>query len=77
MNINYWKKWIKKAGVRCVKTMSQSALTLIGSDVVNIVNLNWEYILGACAMTGLLSLLTSLKGLPELNTDTESEEESE
>lgn len=60
------KKWFKAAGVRAIKTIAQAAITLIGSDVVNIVSLDWKYIVGACATCGLLSLLTSIKGLPEV-----------
>lgn len=60
------KKWLKAAGIRAVKTMAQAAVTLIGTDMVNIVTLDWKYILGACATMGVLSILTSLAGLPEV-----------
>lgn len=60
-----WIDWSKKAGIRAIKTMAQSALTLVGSDMVNIVSLDWKYILGACATMGVISLLTSIVGIPE------------
>ena len=60
-------KWLKAAGRRAIKTMAQAAVTLIGTDMVNIVSLDWKYILGACATMGALSICTSLAGLPELN----------
>ena len=59
-------KWWKAAGRRAVKTMAQAAVTLIGTDMVNIVSLDWKYILGACATMGILSICTSLAGLPEV-----------
>lgn len=65
------KEWLIKAGVRAAKTVAQAGITLIGSDMVNIVDLDWSYILGACATTGILSLLFSVKGLPELETNKE------
>lgn len=64
-----FKKWLMKAGIRAMKTVAQTGITLIGSDMVNIVDLDWTYILGACATAGLLSLLFSIKGLPELEEE--------
>ena len=58
-------KWFKAAGKRAIKTMAQAAVTLIGTDMVNIVSLDWKYILGACATMGVVSICTSLAGLPE------------
>lgn len=60
------KEWFKKAWIRAVKTTAQTAITLIGSDLVNIVSLDWKYIIGACATTGILSILTSIAGIPEV-----------
>lgn len=59
-------EWWKKAGVRAIKTMAQGAITLIGSDKVNIVSLNWGAIIGICATMGLLSILSSVAGIPEV-----------
>lgn len=63
------KKWLKAAGIRALKTVAQTAVTLIGSDLVNIVSLDWTYILGACATTGVLSICMSVAGLPEVNDE--------
>ena len=60
------KDWFKKASVRAAKTMAQGAITLIGSDMVNITSLNWAEIFGMCATMGLISLLTSVVGIPEV-----------
>ena len=60
------RRWIIAAGIRAIKTFCQGAVTLIGADYINIVNIDWPYILGTCATMALLSLLTSAAGLPEL-----------
>lgn len=59
-----WKKWLKAAGVRAVKTMAQAAIAGIGAASV-MGQVDWKYVLSAAALSGALSLLTSLAGLPE------------
>lgn len=66
------KEWFKAAGIRALKTVAQAALATIGSSIA-IDEVNWLFVLSASAMAGILSLLTSLAGLPELN-DNEKEE---
>lgn len=61
------KEWLKAAGIRAVKTAAQVGVVLIGSDVVNIVSLDWPYILGCMAAAAVLSMLTSIAGIPEAN----------
>lgn len=64
------KKWIKAAGIRAVKTMAQTAVSLI--TVGNLITeLDWDSIIGISATAGVVSMLTSVAGLPEV----ESEEE--
>ena len=64
------KKWIKAAGVRAVKTMAQTAVSLI--TVGNLITeLDWVSIIGISATAGVVSMFTSVAGLPEV----ESEEE--
>lgn len=65
------KEWIKAAAVRAIKTMAQGAITLIGSDMVSIIEINWPQILGCVATMGLLSILTSIAGLPEVDDTVE------
>lgn len=61
------KEWLKAAGIRAAKTAAQVGVVLIGSDVVNIVSLDWPYILGCMAAAAVLSMLTSIAGIPEAN----------
>ena len=60
-----WMEWWKKAGIRAVKTMAQSALALLPA-AATITEVNWYVVAGTAALAGIASILTSLKGLPEL-----------
>ena len=64
MNINF-KSWIKAAGIRAIKTVAQTAVAMIGTAVV-IGDVNWISVISASVLAGILSLLTSVAGLPEL-----------
>ena len=59
------KKWVKAAGVRAVKTVAQTAVATIGTAAA-IGEVNWPMVASASALAGVLSLLTSVAGLPEL-----------
>lgn len=59
------KMWIKAAGIRAIKTMAQTAVAMIGTGVV-ISQVDWLMVVSASALAGVLSLLTSVAGLPEL-----------
>ena len=60
-----FKDWIKAAGIRALKTVAQTAIATIGTSAV-ISEVNWVMVVSASALAGLLSLLTSVAGLPEL-----------
>ena len=65
-NKEYWTQWAKASGIRAVKTAAETAVSLIGANAVNIVSLDWPNIVGVCATAGIVSVLVSLKGLPEV-----------
>lgn len=69
MTKEYVIKWIHAAGVRAVKTAAQALLVLTGSDMVNILTLDWSQIAGVAVGMAFVSLLTSLAGLPELKME--------
>lgn len=58
-------KWIKAAGVRAIKTVCQTAVATIGTAVA-LGDVNWLMVVSASVLAGVLSLLTSVAGLPEL-----------
>ena len=60
-----FKEWIKAAGIRALKTVAQTAIATIGTSAV-ISEVNWIMVVSASVLAGLLSLLTSVAGLPEL-----------
>lgn len=60
-----WKVWVKAAGVRALKTVAQTAVGTIGASAV-INEVNWQVVVSASLLAGLVSLLTSVAGLPEL-----------
>lgn len=64
-NWNYWKNWLKAAGVRAVKTVAQTAVATIGTSAV-MGDVNWVMVGSAALLAGVLSMLTSIAGLPEL-----------
>lgn len=62
------KKWIKAALVRAVKTVCQTAVAMIGTSVV-LADVNWIMVASASALSGVLSILTSIAGLPEVKAE--------
>lgn len=60
--------WLKASTNRAVKTMAQTAIAMIGTATV-VEDVKWQYVLSAVLLSGLLSYLTSLAGLPELKED--------
>ena len=60
-----FKTWIKAAGIRALKTVAQTAIATTGTSAV-ISKVNWIMVVSASALAELLSLLTSVAGLPEL-----------
>lgn len=59
-------KWAKAAGVRAVKTVAQTAVGMLTGNMVGIMEVDWIAVASVSAMAGIVSILTSIAGLPEL-----------
>lgn len=68
------KTWLEAASIRAVKTMAQTCIAMIGTSVV-LSEVNWSMVGSASLLAGLLSILTSLAGLPEVKEPTLEEKE--
>lgn len=66
-----WKSWLKAAGVRAVKTVAQTAVATIGTSAL-LSQVDWRMVISASLLAGVLSLLTSVAGLPEVSDGAES-----
>ena len=62
------KQWIRAAGIRAIKTVAQTAVAMIGTSVV-VSEVDWVMVASASVLSGVLSLLTSVAGLPELKSE--------
>ena len=67
-------KWWKAAGIRAAKTAAQSAIALIGTGTVGFTDLDWIKIASVAGVSAVLSILTSIAGLPELDDGVEDKE---
>ena len=59
-------KWLKAAAIRAVRTVAQSAIAALGCSLT-IYEVDWKYVAGVSVLSGVLSMLTSLAGLPEVD----------
>lgn len=64
------KIWLRCAGIRAIKTMAQTAVAMIGTAVV-MSSVDWKMVASASILAGILSMLTSVAGLPEVEHETE------
>ena len=62
------KKWLKASAIRAVKTMAQTAVATIGTSAV-MGDVNWVMVASASALSGIISILTSVAGIPEVRSD--------
>ena len=69
MDTSYWIRWIKAASIRAVKTVAQTAVALIGTNAIGITEVDWIGVASGAALAGVVSLLTSLAGIPEVSAD--------
>lgn len=67
-------KWLKAAGIRAIKTVAQTAVAVIGTSAI-LSEVDWLAVLSASALAGILSLLTSIAGLPEVKKVNDAGEE--
>ncbi len=65
---NDFKKWLKAAGIRALKTVAQTAAATIGTTAV-LSEVNWKIVVSSAVLAGILSLLTSVAGLPEVENE--------
>ena len=63
-----WKSWLKAASIRAIKTVAQTAIATIGTSAV-LGAVDWMMVVSASILSGILSLLTSIAGLPEENAN--------
>lgn len=66
----HFKKWLKAAGIRAIKTVAQTAVATIGTSAV-MGDVSWTMVASASVLAGILSLLTSVAGLPEVDGESE------
>lgn len=72
----YWIKWTKAAGIRAVKTMAQTFIATVSTAAV-LGDVNWTMTVSATVLSGILSVATSIAGLPELKVPELPESDSE
>ena len=63
-----WGKWFKAAGIRAIKTVAQTAVATIGTSAA-MGDVNWKLVLSSSVLAGILSLLTSVAGIPEVEDE--------
>lgn len=68
-----WKTWLRAAAIRAVRTVAQTAVAMIGTTAV-IAEVDWRAVISAAVLAGVLSVLTSLTGLPEAPDEPPAEE---
>lgn len=67
-NKEYWIEWAKKAGIRAIKTVAQSMIASIGSTLA-FSQVDWRIVLSTALLAGIISILTSIAGLPEVSAE--------
>lgn len=69
----YWKLWMKSAAVRALKTVAQTAVSMLTGNLVGVLEVDWLGVASVAVMAGIVSLLTSVAGLPEVKVPEEGE----
>lgn len=68
MNKAYWKKWLKAAGVRTLKTMAETFVAMVSTAAI-ISDVNWQYVASATLLSGIITVATCITGLPEVSME--------
>ncbi len=63
------KQWWRAAGIRALKTCAQTAVALIGTNAIGVTGVDWVGVASGAALAGIVSMLTSVAGLPEVDED--------
>ena len=63
-----WKQWTKAAAVRAIKTVAQTAVGVIGAST-GVSSVDWKVVVSSAVLAGVVSILTSVAGLPEVETN--------
>ena len=66
--MTHFKKWLRAAAIRAIKTVAQTALAVIGTTAV-VSEINWTVVVSSAIVAGLASILTSIAGLPEVDDE--------
>ena len=75
MNKSNFKQWIKAAGIRAIKTVAQTAIATIGTTAL-FTEVKWTIVASASVLAGILSILTSIAGLPEVDKPEEDDNDT-
>lgn len=67
MNKYNWKEWLRAAAIRAIKTIAQTAVALIGTNAIGVTDVDWFAVGSAALLAGIVSVLTSIAGLPEVD----------
>lgn len=62
----YMMNWLKAAGIRALKTIAQTAVGMLSGEMIGVMDADWVAVASVSAMAGIVSLLTSVAGLPEV-----------
>lgn len=63
---NYFANWVKAALIRAIKTIAQTAVGMLSGELIGVMDADWVAVASVSAMAGIVSLLTSVAGLPEV-----------
>lgn len=62
----FTRDWVKASGIRAIRTIAQAGISMIGTSAVILQDVNWIHVISAMCLSGIVSILMSLTGLPEV-----------